>query len=117
MTFPEGGKFIFNSSDWLVWVISAVYIVVFGLPILYILVNRNKPTFSTRSPKLLIFGFIMMMGSCLLNTYRLTKQSKKFTLYAVQCDLSVLITVTVFYGLMAAYYVRMWRVYLCFDLY
>jgi hypothetical protein len=64
-----------------------------------------------------MFGLAMLGADCILCTYMLARNSNRLTLYEVQCDLSVFITVVVYFGYLAAYYVRMWRVYLCFDLY
>lgn len=96
---------------------NGIYFMVFGIPMAYIFINRHKASFRTRSPKLIIVCFLMMMLDCILNTVMMSKPKKLFSKYTFQCDTGIFITVVVFFGLMSIYFTRMWRVYMVFSLY
>lgn len=70
---PDGGEFLFQYNSWLPWTIITSIIVLYSVPTLYIYVNRNKTAFRTRSPKLIMLGFLFMMADCSLNTLLLTR--------------------------------------------
>jgi len=74
---PDGGKFIFEDKSWLPWIMIVIYVVTFTLPILYVYKYRNEVSFQTRSPKLIIFSFLYMMGDCISNTVLFSRPKSK----------------------------------------
>ena len=112
-----GAQFIFANDSAAPWLFIILYLVVFLLPTFYVYRNRKEPSIQTRSPKLIIAGFIFMMFDCILNTNLLSKSPRQVSPWAFQCDLQIIITVVMFFGGMMCYYARMWRVYKVFSLY
>ncbi len=64
---------------------------------------------------LIMVGFILMMGDCILNTMLLNKGPlEKESSWDFQCDLSIIVIVVFLFGIMMVYFARMWRVYRVF---
>jgi len=42
------------------------------LAITYVYINKEKASFRTRSPKIIMLGYFLMMFDCILNTVALT---------------------------------------------
>lgn len=78
---PTGGQFIFNNKSWLPYTMMGFYFIIYCIPIVYIHNNRNKPSFSTRSPKLINVCFTLMMLNSILSTIWMTKNELKSSLW------------------------------------
>lgn len=113
----QGDQYIFDYSSALPWSLIILYMIVFGVPIGYIYHNRQRPSFMTRSPMLIMVSFFLMMCDCILNTNLISHTPGDMTPTYFQCDLEIVITVVVFFGILMIYYARMWRVYKVFSLY
>ncbi len=114
---PEGGKFIFDDKSWLPWIMIVIYVFSFSLPILYVFKYRNEVSFQTRSPKLIIFSFLYMMGDCISNTVLFSRPESATNAFTFQCDMGITLTVVFFFGILSVYFLRMWRIYKVFHLY
>jgi hypothetical protein len=79
--------------------------------------NRKNPTFQTRSPLIIVVGFSGMCLDCVLQTIWLTQPTHQSQQFKKQCDISILLTVFLTFGIMSIYIVRMWRVFKVFSLY
>jgi hypothetical protein len=117
LTLPDGGQFIFAQNNYLPWTMIGSYIVVYSVPIVWIFSNRKKGSFRTRSPRIITVGLALMMLDSVLNTIWMTRPAVVGTPWVAQCDLSIFITVFVFFSIMVMYFARMWRVYKVFSLY
>ena len=115
--YPDGGEFIFDNQSWLPLIINLVLLTVYLVPIIFIFRNRRKPSFRTRSPKLIIVGYLLLMLDSISNTLFLTRNPQKYPVWTQKCLLEIFITIVVFYGLMIILFLRMWRVYKVFRLY
>ena len=116
-SLPNGGKFIFDDKSWLPWIMIVVYVVTFTIPILYVAKYRNEVSFQTRSPKLIIFSLLYMMGDCISNTVLFSRHESKTNSFTFQCDMGIALTVVFFFGILSIYFLRMWRIYKVFHLY
>lgn len=97
--------------------LNIFYVVLFSAAIFYVYRNRAKATFRTRSPRLIMSGYFLMMMDCVCNTIALTKNTLNVDKFTFQCDFHICTTVLVYFSMMAVYFVRMWRVYKVFGLY
>ena len=66
--YLEGSPYLFLNNSALPWIMISIYIIAFMVPIIYIWKNRKLSSFSTRSPKLIMLGFLLMMLDCIFNT-------------------------------------------------
>jgi len=64
-----------------------------------------------------MMGFILMMLDCILNTTLLSQNNVTLQPWAFQCNQQIVITVVCFFGTLAIYFARMWRVKKVFILY
>ena len=111
------GNFIFENHAWLPWILNLSYVTVYSAVIYYVYKNKSKATFRTRSPRLIMVGYFLMMMDCVANTIILTKNQLNVDKFTYQCDFHICTTVLLYFSMMAVYFVRMWRVYKVFDLY
>ena len=86
-------------------------------PIVYLILNRSRPSVQTRSPKIVIAGLLFMLFDCILNTFLMTQSPHQTSPWAFNCDLGIFVIVVCFFGSMFAYGARMWRVKKVFVLY
>ena len=66
---------------------------------------------------IIMVGFGLMMADSISNTVWMTRPETVLSPFTLQCDLGIMITVFLFFGIMSIYFVRMWRVYKVFGLY
>lgn len=93
------------------------FILVYGIAMSWVWINRRVSTFRTRSPLIIMVGFGLMMADSILNTVWMTRPENEYSPFALQCDLGIMMTVFIFFGIMSIYFARMWRVYKVFGLY
>jgi hypothetical protein len=103
--------FIFEVTHVLPWCLIAFYVAFFTAAIVYIWKNRREASFRTRSPKIIVFSFALMMLDCVLNTIMLMEGKSKFeSPWYLQCRIGVLATVICQFSYFAIYFSRMYRV-------
>jgi hypothetical protein len=97
----------------LIFLITLAY----GAPIMWILKNRRVASFRTRSPKVIILGFALMLGNAVLSTLWMTRDINTSNPLTYQCDIGIFIAVFFQLGILTVFMLRMWRVYRVFSLY
>lgn len=113
---PSGNTFKFQYEAWSFYCLIALYLALFGGPAIYIFANRNSVNFKTRSPLLIILGYLFMIGDSVFNTLLYASPNEEIK-WGYQCDMGILISVTVFNGILGVYFLRMFRVYKVFKCY
>lgn len=103
--------FIFEVTHVLPWALILFYIAFFAAAIVYIYKNRREASFRTRSPKIIVFSFVLMMLDCVLNTLMLMQDKSRFeSPWYSQCRIGVIATVACQFSYYAIYFSRMYRV-------
>lgn len=115
--YLSNGQWIFRIDTAGPWLCTIIYTCIFVPPIVYLILNRNRPSVQTRSPKIVIAGFVFMMLDCILNTFLFTHSPHQTSPWAFNCNLGIFVIVVCFFGSMFAYAARMWRVKKVFVLY
>jgi hypothetical protein len=92
------GQWIFQIGSAGPWLCSLLYACIFVPPIVYLVLNRNRPSVQTRSPKIVIAGLVLMMFDCILNTFLMTQSPHQTSPWAFSCDLGIFVIVVCFFG-------------------
>lgn len=109
--------FIFTKDSLVPWFLILVYFFVFFAIIRYFWHNRKKASFRTRSPRLMIMGFLFMMLNTIVNTLCMVRFGHHDSAWRVQCINSVISMVFCSIGYSSMYLARMYRVFHVFTSY
>ena len=79
-------------------------------------IYRNEIAFKTRSPKLMVFAFVMFYGDLIGNTIIFSGDIES-TQWKNTCNESIMVTVVFSFGILMVYILRMYRIYRVFSVY
>ena len=89
----------------------------------FIWINRLNVAFYTRSPYIILLGFLFLLADSVLNTFLFSKPGENVSVvsgmdpFKLQCNLGILATCVGMYGFIITLCMRMWRVYRVYALY
>jgi hypothetical protein len=118
-THPEYSQlfFIFTKDSLVPWFLILIYFLAYSTVIRYFWHNRKKASFRTRSPRLMIMGFLFIMLNSIINTLCMIRFGNYDSAWRVQCINSVISMMFCFIGYSSMYLARMYRVFHVFTSY
>ena len=60
-----------------------LFVLVYGIAIMWVFYNRDISTFRTRSPVIIMVGFFLMMSDSILNTVWMTRPETELSPFAL----------------------------------
>lgn len=118
-THPEYSQlfFIFTKDSPVPWFLILIYFLAYSTVIRYFWHNRKIASFRTRSPRLMIMGFLFIMLNSIINTLCMIRFGNYDSAWRVQCINSVISMMFCFIGYSSMYLARMYRVFHVFTSY